>query len=121
MGIFLFADRRLQGNRLLRNLQNLPDFGYRNVHALCDFLACRLAAEFLDESTRRPDQFVDRLDLWNSTGPRLVWGLTTRDAVDLPTDITSLVRGKEDENGCDLYRLSWSLENHILPELPHLF
>src|SRR5437773_9957156 len=90
MGVFLFADRRLQGNRLLRNLQNLPDFGYRNVHALCDFLACRLTAEFLYESARRADQLVDRLDhvYRNSYGSFLIGNRPCDGLADPPCGIS---------------------------------
>src|ERR1700730_11656873 len=36
MRIFLFADRRFEGDRLLRDLEHLADLRYRNVHPLGD-------------------------------------------------------------------------------------
>src|SRR6202521_1302049 len=38
MRIFLFANRRFEGDRLLCNLQHLADLCHRNVHPLGDFL-----------------------------------------------------------------------------------
>src|SRR5580698_4594044 len=38
MRVFLFADWRFKGDRFLRNLQDLADFRYRNVHPLGNFL-----------------------------------------------------------------------------------
>src|SRR5580692_2764579 len=49
MRIFLLADRRLERDRLLRDLEYLPDLADRNVHPLRDLLGGRLAAELLDE------------------------------------------------------------------------
>src|ERR1700688_1453425 len=62
MRIFFFTDRRLQGNRFLRNFQNLADLRHGNVHALGDFLGGRFAAELLHKLTAGADQLVDRLD-----------------------------------------------------------
>src|SRR6202521_1809643 len=62
MGIFFFADGRFERNRLLGDLQNLAYLGHWNVHALGDFFAGRLAAEFLNELAAGAHQFVDRLD-----------------------------------------------------------
>ena len=45
--VFLFADRRLQRDRLLRDLQHLAHLGHRNVHAPRNLLARRLAAQLL--------------------------------------------------------------------------
>jgi hypothetical protein len=60
--IFLFPDRRLQRNRLLRNLQDLAHLGHRNVHALGDLFTGRLATELLHQLAARPHQLIDRLD-----------------------------------------------------------
>src|SRR5688572_5368685 len=62
MRIFLFADRRFERNRLLRDLQHLADLRHRNVHPLCNFFRRRLAAELLHERARGADELVDRLD-----------------------------------------------------------
>ncbi len=60
--IFLLADRRLEGDRLLRDLHDLADLGDRHVHPLGDLLGVRLAAELLDERARGARELVDRLD-----------------------------------------------------------
>src|SRR6478609_5810518 len=62
MRIFLLADRRLERDGFLRNLQHLADLADRNVHPLGDFFRGRLAAKFLHERPRRTNQLVDRLD-----------------------------------------------------------
>src|SRR5215469_13862244 len=60
--IFLFADRCLERDGFLRNLQNLAYLRHRNIHAPRDLFAARLAAQLLDQLTGRADEFVDRLD-----------------------------------------------------------
>src|SRR5688572_8657131 len=60
--IFLFADRRLERDRLLRDLEDLADLRDRDVHAPRDLFRRRLAAELLHQRARGPDQLVDRLD-----------------------------------------------------------
>src|SRR3954454_10453609 len=62
MRIFLFADRRLEGDRLLRDLHDLAHFGDRHIHPLGDLLGLRFAAEFLHERTRGARELVDGLD-----------------------------------------------------------
>ena len=62
MRIFLFADGRLERDGLLRDLHHLADLRHGNVHPLRDFFRGGLAAQFLHERARRPDQLVDRLD-----------------------------------------------------------
>src|SRR5713226_6860909 len=62
MRIFLFADRRFEGDRLLRNLQDFADLRYRNVHPLGDFFRRRLASQFLHQLPRCADQLVDGFD-----------------------------------------------------------
>src|ERR1700722_10544137 len=62
MRIFLFADWRFERDRLLRDLQNLPHFRHRNVHALGDFFRRRLASQFLHQLPRSADQLVDGFD-----------------------------------------------------------
>src|SRR6185312_4571835 len=62
MRIFLFADRRLERDRLLCDLQHLADLGHRDVHPFGDLLGSRLATELLDQRARRANQLVDRLD-----------------------------------------------------------
>src|SRR5713101_3301809 len=60
--IFLFADRRFEGDRFLRDLQHLAHFRDWNVHALGDFFRRRFASQFLHQLPRGADQLVDRLD-----------------------------------------------------------
>src|SRR5690348_3163913 len=62
MRIFLFANRRLQRDGLLRDLQHLAHLGHGNVHALGDFFRSRLAPQFLHQLPRGADQLVDCLD-----------------------------------------------------------
>src|SRR5687767_12761823 len=52
MRIFLFPDRGFERDRLLRDLQYLPDLRDGNIHPLRDFLGRRFAAELLHERTR---------------------------------------------------------------------
>src|SRR5213079_3187320 len=49
VAVFLFADRRLERDRLLRDLQDLADLVERELHALGDLLGRRLATELLHE------------------------------------------------------------------------
>ncbi len=51
--IFLFADGRFEGDWLLRNLQDLADFCYRNVHPLSDFFGGWFASQFLAPAAAR--------------------------------------------------------------------
>src|ERR1039458_1763135 len=62
MRIFLFADRRFERDRLLRDLQHLAYFRDWNVHALGDLFRRRLASQFLHQLPRGADQLVDRFD-----------------------------------------------------------
>ena len=62
MRILFFSNRRLERNGLLRNLQNFANLGDRNVHALGDFFAGRLASEFLHQLPAGTHQLVDRFD-----------------------------------------------------------
>src|SRR5262245_57139647 len=72
--IFLFADRRLERNRLLRDLEDLADLRDRDVHAARDLFRGRLAPELLHQRPRGADQLVDGLDHVDrdADGPRLV-------------------------------------------------
>src|ERR1035437_7938889 len=74
MRIFLFADRRLERDRLLRDLQHLADLRHRDVHPLRDLLGGRLAPPPLHERARGANQLVDRLDHVDrdTNGSRLV-------------------------------------------------
>src|SRR5579862_7571667 len=60
--IFFFADRSLERDGLLRDLQDLADLGDRDVHATRYLLAGRLAAQFLHQLAAGADEFVDGLD-----------------------------------------------------------
>src|SRR6185369_4416839 len=74
MRILFLADRSLQRDRLLRDLQDLSHLRDRDVHPLRDLLRRRLAAQLLDQRARRADELVDRLDHvhGNTDGARLV-------------------------------------------------
>src|SRR5208282_659529 len=60
--VFFFANRRLQRNRLLRNLQHLAHLRHRNIHAARDLFARRFATQLLHKLTTRADQLVDGFD-----------------------------------------------------------
>ena len=62
MRIFLFADGRLQRDRLLRDLQHLPHLGHGDIHTLGDLFAGGLAAQLLHQLPRGADELVDGLD-----------------------------------------------------------
>src|SRR2546427_3030502 len=62
MTVFFLADRRLQGDRLLGDLQNFPHLVDRHLHLGRDLLRGGLAAELLDQLARGPDELVDGLD-----------------------------------------------------------
>src|SRR6266496_1849696 len=62
VAVLLLADRGLEADRLLRDLQDLADLVERELHLLRDLLRARLAPQLLDEVAARPDQLVDRLD-----------------------------------------------------------
>src|SRR5258706_1352446 len=62
MRVLFLSDRGLQGDRLLRDLQDLADLADRDVHPLRDLLAAGLAAQLLHERPRGADQLVDGLD-----------------------------------------------------------
>src|SRR5687768_14396487 len=62
MRIFLFADRRLERDRLLRDLEDLADLRDRNVHAPRDLFRGRLAPQLLHQRARGANQLVDGLD-----------------------------------------------------------
>src|SRR5438034_7454383 len=62
VAVLLLADRRLQRDGLLRDLQHLAHLVHGDVHLRRDLLRGGLAAEFLDELARGPDELVDRLD-----------------------------------------------------------
>src|SRR4029077_1045761 len=60
--IFLFTDRRLERDGLLRDLEDLADLVERQLHLLRDLLRRRLTAVLLNEIARGADKLVDRLD-----------------------------------------------------------
>src|SRR5713101_5132104 len=62
VAVLLLADRRLQRDGLLRDLQHLAHLVHGDVHLRRDLLRGGLAAELLDELARGPDELVDRLD-----------------------------------------------------------
>src|SRR5438477_10202708 len=60
--VLFFADRRLERDRLLRDLHDLADLVGGDEHALGDLFRGRFAAELLEQATRHADELVDRLD-----------------------------------------------------------
>src|ERR1051325_3749505 len=62
MRIFLFADRRLQRDGLLRDLQHLAHLRHRDVHPLGDLFRGRLAPQLLHQRARGANELVDGLD-----------------------------------------------------------
>src|SRR5262245_40451740 len=62
MAVLFLADRRLERDRLLRDLEDLADLRHRDVHPLGDLLGRRLAPQLLDERAGGANQLVDRLD-----------------------------------------------------------
>src|SRR5690606_12184104 len=72
--ILFLTDRRLEANRLLGDLKDLPHLFERHLHPLGDLLGRRLAAELLDEIATGPDELIDRLDHMDRDAdrPRLI-------------------------------------------------
>src|SRR5262245_4367565 len=62
MTVLFLADRRLERDRLLGDLENLPHLVDRYFHLGRDLFRGRLAAELLDELAGGPDELVDGLD-----------------------------------------------------------
>src|SRR5262245_649679 len=61
MRIFFLADRGLERDGLLCDLEHLPDLRHRDVHSLRDLFRGWLAPELLDEGAGGSNQLVDRL------------------------------------------------------------
>ena len=74
VGVLLLADRRLERDRLLRDLENVAHLVDRHVHLRRDLLGARVVAELLQELTGDADDLVDRLDHvhGDADGARLV-------------------------------------------------
>src|SRR6266540_1253628 len=74
VAVLLLADRGLEADGLLRDLEDLADLVERELHLLGDLLRRRLAPELLHEIAARPDELVDRLDHVDGDAdrPRLV-------------------------------------------------
>ena len=62
MTVLFFADRRLKGDRLLRDLHDLLDLGNVHVQLLGDLFGGRLAAKRLDHAVRGAQNAVNGLD-----------------------------------------------------------
>src|SRR5258708_15723190 len=60
--ILFLTDRRLERDRLLRDLDDLADLVGGDEHPLGDLLRGRLAAQLLEQATAHADELVDRLD-----------------------------------------------------------
>src|SRR2546422_1742739 len=61
MTVFLFTDGRLQGDRLLGNLDDFAHTLHREAHRGGDLLRGRLTTQLLQQGTRDADELVDRL------------------------------------------------------------
>ena len=74
LGILFLADRRLERNRLLRDLLDLADALFGQAHDVADFLRGRFAAELLEQLALDAHELVDRLDHvhGDADGARLV-------------------------------------------------
>ena len=74
MAVFLFADRRFEGDGLLRDLQDLAHLVDGHVHLGGDLFGRGVVAELLQELTGHADDLVDGLDHMNgdTDGARLV-------------------------------------------------
>src|SRR5262245_4754401 len=74
MTVLFLSDRRLQRDRLLRDLQDLAHLVDRHLHLGRDLFWSRLAAELLHELAGGPDKLVDGLDHvhGDADGARLV-------------------------------------------------
>src|SRR5439155_17203065 len=72
--VFLLTDRRLQRDRLLRDLDDLTHLVLGDGHALRDLFRCRLATELLKQGAGDADELVDRLHHMDRDAdrPRLV-------------------------------------------------
>jgi hypothetical protein len=60
--VLVLADRRLEADRLLRDLEDGPHLVERKLHLRRKLLGGRLAAERLHEVALRAHELVDRLD-----------------------------------------------------------
>src|SRR5580765_8748269 len=58
VAVLFLADRRLEGDGLLRDLQHLADLVHRYFHLDGDLLRRGLAAQLLHELARGPDELV---------------------------------------------------------------
>src|SRR4051812_10970239 len=74
VAILFLANRRLQRDRLLRDLLNLAHLVGRDLHLAADLLRGRLAAVLLHQAPREAAELVDRLDHvhGDADGARLV-------------------------------------------------
>src|SRR3989449_2286162 len=61
MTVFLFTDGRLQGDRLLGNLDDFAHTLHREAHRGGDLLRGRLTTQLLQQGARDADELVDRL------------------------------------------------------------
>ena len=59
MAVFLFADRSLEGNRILADLLDLSYLFDGDAHLSCDLFAGRLTSVFLEQLSGNSDQLVD--------------------------------------------------------------
>ena len=85
MRIFIIADGRLHGDRLLGDLQHLANLVFRHLHALAQLFRRGLTAHLLQHLAGNPVELVDRLDHVhrNPDGPGLI-GDRARDGLTNP-------------------------------------
>ena len=70
LGLFLFADRLLEGDRLLRHPQDVAHLAHRALQLVGDLLGQRLATELLHELALDMDNLVELLDHVNRNPDR---------------------------------------------------
>ena len=86
MAVLLLADGRLQGNRFLRNAQNLTHLVHRHIQLCCDLLRRRVAPVFVQQLRVRLFDLVDRFNhvYGDADGTRLIGDGTCNRLTDPP-------------------------------------
>ena len=78
VAVFLFADRRFEGDGLLRDLQDLAHLVDGHVHLGGDLFGRGVVAELLQELTGHADDLVDGLDHMNGDTMVRAWSAMAR-------------------------------------------
>ena len=89
MAVVLFTDRRFERDRLLRDLDDLPDLFFGDPHFLCDLLRPRVASVLLHQLPIHANELIDRFDhvYRNANGARLICDRTRDRLPDPPRRI----------------------------------